>query len=268
MGNEILIALAVVGGVGLLMGVLLALVSHYFGVPDDTREKELRALLPGINCGACGYRGCDDYAKALAAGEAKANLCVPGGESVANDIGEYLGVEVEPVPDLIAYVHCGGDCEHTTKKADYEGISSCAAASALYGGPNDCIFGCLGFGDCAAACPASAICVADGLARVIPDRCIGCTLCNDVCPKELITMRPKSAGTTVLCSNHNKGMNAKRVCANACIACGKCQKVCPHDAIHVIANLATIDYEKCTGCGACVAACPTGCLRTLAHAED
>ena len=155
--SAILTALGVVGAVGLLAGVLLALISHFFAVPEDETAKKLRECLPSINCGACGYKGCDDYAAALAEGKAQANLCVPGAASVANELGAILGIEVEPPKDVVAYVHCNGNCEATSKKASYEGISTCFAAAQLYGGEGACRFGCLGFGSCVSVCPQNAI---------------------------------------------------------------------------------------------------------------
>ena len=188
---EIIIAFAVVAAVGLIAGVLLALISRFFGVEEDSRRKELRSCLPGVNCGACGYKGCDDYAEALAQGTAKPNLCIPGAEETAAAIGELLGVEVEAPKDVVAFVHCNASCEATQTKAAYVGISSCRAASALYGGPSACGAGCLGLGDCAAACPSGAICVKDDVAHVDTSRCIGCGMCVVTCPKHVISMVPR-----------------------------------------------------------------------------
>ncbi len=261
--ENVLITLAVVGGLGLLLGVLLALVSRFFGVEEDEREKKIRSLLPGINCGACGYRGCDDYAKALAEGTAKPNLCVPGAESVAKEIGGILGVEVEKAADMVAYVHCNGNCEATGKKTDYQGLPTCRAASMLFGGPDDCRFGCIGLGDCAKTCPVGAICLRDGIAHVDSSVCIGCTLCTEICPKGIISMLPQNARAAVMCSSEDKGAAARKACKNACIACRKCENTCPHGAITVVDNVALIDYTKCTGCGECVKVCPTGCIKEV-----
>lgn len=261
--TDVLIAFGVVAAVGALLGILLALLSHLFGVEEDRKVKEIRACLPGINCGACGFKGCDDYAAALAEGNTKPNLCVPGAESTANEIGTILGVEVEPPKDVVAFVHCNGHCGATGKKATYEGISTCRAASMLFGGPDACLYGCMGYGDCAAVCPANAICVLDGIAHVDTSRCIGCGLCADTCPKKVISMVPQNTATVVMCNNKEKGADARKACKNACIGCKKCEKTCPHGAIAVENNLAHIDYTKCTGCGDCVAVCPTGCLKTV-----
>ena len=260
---DILIAFGVVAGVALILGVLLAVISHFFAVEEDQKVKAVRACLPGVNCGACGYKGCDDYAAAVADGSAKPNLCVPGAEATAKELGEILGVEVEAPADVVAFVHCNGNCEATTKKASYDGITSCKAASMLYGGPDACKYGCLGLGDCATACPAGAICLKDGIAHVDTSKCLGCGLCETVCPKHIISMIPQETEAVVMCSNTDKGAEARKVCKNACIGCMKCKKVCPHDAITVTNNLAKIDYDKCEGCGLCAKACPTGCMKQV-----
>lgn len=261
--NEILIALLVVAAIGLIAGVLLVLSARFFRVEEDQRAVELRACLPGVNCGACGYAGCDDYAKALAEGGVKTNLCIPGADEVAAQVASILGVAAEDVLEQVAVVHCNGTCDATSKKAAYDGISSCRAASMIYGGPDACSYGCLGYGDCAAVCPVDAICLKDGIARIDRRICIGCGMCVKTCPKTIISLVPQVATTANLCSNKDKGAVARKVCTNACIACKKCEKNCPEGAIKVVDNLAVIDYEKCTGCGVCIEGCPTHCLVTL-----
>ncbi len=263
----ILVALAVVGAVALVLGILLAVMSYFFGIEEDDRVRLIRECLPGINCGACGYKGCDDYASALAAGEAAPNLCVPGASSVTEEIGEILGIKVEAPKGLVAFVHCNGVLEATGKKACYEGIVSCSAESLVYGGPNECRFGCLGCGDCASACPAGAICVNDVIAHIDTTRCLGCGLCMSLCPKKMITMIPQNAAVVVMCNSKESGAAARKACKNACIACKKCQKACPHGAMNIIRDIAVIDYEKCTGCGACADVCPTGCLKKVSFAN-
>lgn len=259
----IIIAFGVVASVALILGVLLALISHFFAVPEDQKVKAVRACLPGVNCGACGYKGCDDYAAAVADGSAKPNLCIPGAEATAKELGEILGIEVEAPVDLVAFVHCNGNCEATTKKAGYDGITSCKAASMLYSGPDACRFGCVGLGDCAAACPSGAICMKDGIAHVDTSKCLGCGLCETICPKHIISMIPQETEAVVMCSNTDKGADARKACKNACIGCKKCEKTCPQNAITVVNNLAKIDYDKCEGCGLCDDVCPTGCIKQV-----
>jgi Na+-translocating ferredoxin:NAD+ oxidoreductase RNF subunit RnfB len=207
---DILIAFGVVAGIALILGILLAIVSRFFAVEDDTMVKNVRACLPGVNCGACGYKGCDDYAAAVAGGKAKPNLCIPGAETTAAELSELLGIAVEAPADVVAFVHCNGSCGATSKKAEYAGIPTCRAASMLYAGPDACRFGCIGLGDCAKACPSNAICMKDGIAHVDTERCIGCGLCNSVCPKHIISMVPQETEAVVMCSNTEKAqMRAK-----------------------------------------------------------
>ena len=261
--KDVFIALGIVGAVSLLAGILLAIASHFFHVEEDEKAKRLRECLPGINCGACGYKGCDDYAAAMAEGRAKPSLCIPGAEDVARELADILGVEAEEPVDVVAFVHCNGNCEATAKKAIYEGIPTCQAASMLYGGPDACTYGCLGFGDCAAACPSQAICILDGIAHVDTSACLGCGLCVTVCPKRIISLVPQETNTVVMCSSRDKGADARKLCANACIGCKKCEKNCDVQAIRVENNLAVINYDQCTRCGRCVEGCPTGCLKSV-----
>ena len=261
-GNEgvdillsILLALGVCGIIAIVLDVVLGLVSHFFAVKEDETVVKIRACLPGVNCGACGYKGCDDYAAAVAEGRAKPNLCVPGAETTANELGAILGIEVEAPEDVVAYVHCNGHCEATTKKAAYDGISTCRAASMLFAGPDACRFGCVGLGDCAAACPSGAICLEDGIAHVDSSLCIGCGVCAATCPKHIISMVPQETAAIVSCSNTDKGVLTKAACKVGCIGCRMCAKVCEHEAIRFEGALAVVDRQKCVGCGACVSAC-------------
>ena len=261
--TDILIALAVVGVVGLAAGILLGVISHFFAVEKGKTLKAISACLPGVNCGACGYRGCDDYANALSHGKAEPNLCVPGGEKTAQALGALLGVEVEAPRDVVAFVGCNGNCEATSKKAVYEGIQSCRSAALVYGGPGSCRFSCIGYGDCAEVCPTGAICMRDGIAHVDTSKCIGCGLCEKTCPKKIISMVGQQTTCVVMCSNRDKGAEARRVCKNACIGCKKCEKACEFGAIKVEGNLARIDYSICQSCGKCAESCPTGAIKNV-----
>ncbi len=261
---DILFAVIVMFALAVVAGVMLLVFSHFFAVPENPKKAIIRECLPGINCGACGYKGCDDYAEALTENEGiKPNLCIPGAQGVANKIGEVLGVKAESFNDVVAFVGCNGLCDATFKTAEYKGVNTCKAASMIYSGPNSCSFGCLGYGDCAVACPSNAICLADGIARVDTSRCVGCGLCANTCPKHIISMISQYTETVVMCSSTQKGADARKTCKNACIGCKKCEKACPNEAIKVINNLACIDYNKCTNCGTCVENCATGCLKTV-----
>ena len=257
---EILIPILAVTVIGLICAVGLAVASSVMAVKEDTRFTEIRECLPGANCGACGYTGCDGYAKALLEPGTKTNLCVPGADAVAAQIAALLGVEAEDVVEKIAVVQCAGTCEATSVKADYRGIPSCAAAKLFYGGNGSCIFGCMGFGDCARACPKGAISMQDGIACVNHTECIGCGICAQTCPQKIIEIVPDIIRTEVLCSSYHNGPYTKKVCSSGCIGCHKCEKTCPQGAIKVDNFLARIDWAKCTACGACASVCPTGAM--------
>lgn len=260
---EILIAFIVMFSIALIAGILILVFSHFFAVEDNPLKKEIRQCLPGINCGACGFKGCDDYAEALVDGKVSPSLCIPGAQAVADEIAAIVGIEPEPLQNMVAFVACNGHCDATTKKAIYEGVETCKAASMIYGGANACRFGCLGFGDCANACPSNAICMENGIAHIKTLRCLGCGLCAVTCPKKIINMLPQNTQTALMCSSKDKGGEARKACTNACIGCKKCEKACPHNAITVQNNLAVIDYEKCINCATCIPECPTGCLKTV-----
>ena len=259
--NTILLAVIVVAGIGLIAGLGLSLASVLMAVKTDEKVEQLRAELPGANCGACGFSGCDGYAEALAKGEAKPGACAPGGTEMNLKLGEILGVSVEMTEPMVATVKCNGICDHVENKMFYTGVSTCKAANMMYGGTLSCSFGCLGFGDCEKACQYGAIKVINGKATVDKDKCTACTACAKACPKSIIEMMPKEKKyAKVVCSNKDKGAVARKVCEVACIGCMKCAKVCPSEAVVVENNLARIDPAKCTACGKCVEACPQKCI--------
>ncbi len=259
--NPILLATIIVAGVGLIAGLVLAIASIFMEVKNDERFDKVRALLPGVNCGACGFSGCDSYAEALIEGKTKAGLCAPGGVEINQQIGEILGVSVEHVEPKMAVVQCNGTCKSVGNKMLYTGVQTCKAANMLYSGTLACNFGCLGLGDCQKACQYGAISVRDGVAVVDTEKCTACSACVKTCPKGLIELMPRSSTfAKVICSNMDKGAVARKVCEVACIGCGKCVKSCEYGAVTLKDNLARIDPYKCTACKECVENCPTGCI--------
>lgn len=262
--NEILIPVLIVAGMGLLFGVILAVASIVMAVPKDEKAEAIRSMLPGANCGACGFSGCDGYAKALSSDEAKPGLCPVGGETVARNVSEYLGCDVTSSETKVAVIHCLGSYDNTTDKVQYEGIPTCSGAALVAGGVASCQYGCMGLGDCMKACQYGAITVSNGLAVIDPKRCKGCTMCVKACPKHLIFMTPYWQQAIVLCSNCDKGADTNKICKIGCIGCKKCEKTCQHDAIHVDGNHAVVDTAKCIGCGDCAKECPRNCIKMLA----
>jgi Na+-translocating ferredoxin:NAD+ oxidoreductase RNF subunit RnfB len=258
-------AIIILGALGLVFGVLLAIAGKVFAVEKDPKEEAVRAACSGANCGACGYPGCDGYAAAVVRGEAPVNACVPGGAEAANKIGEIMGVSAGAGEAYVAFVGCSGTCGHTKEKFNYEGLSSCLAATRLGGGSgtNVCAAGCMGFGDCAAACPFGAMSVVDGVAHVDREKCVGCMKCAEACPKKLIAKVPATSTDLVGCHSTDKGALVTKYCDYGCIGCSKCKKECPADAITIENNLAVIDQSKCVNCGHCSDICPRHCIHDI-----
>lgn len=258
---SIVIAAAVVGIIGILAGVLLGVASEKFKVESDDIEIQVRELLPGNNCGGCGYPGCDGLAAAIARGEAKANGCPVGGEEVAAKIAELVGGDADTTR-LVAHIKCGGDCDKAKDVYEYIGPMDCRLASnAPGGGAKGCGYGCLGYGSCKKACKFDAIDIVDGIAVVNKDKCKSCGMCVAECPRHIIEMVPYTAGAIVNCSSNDFGKDIKAVCDTGCIGCGICMKNCPTGAIKVKEHLAHIDYELCTGCGQCREKCPVKIIK-------
>ena len=260
MPNEILLAILIVSGIGLIIGVVLAIASIVMAVPTNEKVDAVRAELPGANCGACGFSGCRAYAKAIVAGEAEVNLCPVGGKDVAVKLGEIMGVEAGDVEQKIAVVRCLGSKDNTERRFKYQGAQNCRSATNLVGNLSSCVYGCMGLGDCMKVCPYGAIEVCNGVARVISENCRGCGMCTAACPKGLIALVPIKEQAVVRCRNLHKGAITRKDCNVGCIGCMKCVRVCEEGAIEVKNFHAKVDPKKCTACGKCVAACPRGCV--------
>lgn len=257
---QILIPVILVGVIGLIAGIGLALASKFMAVPVDETQEKVREALPGANCGACGFSGCDGYAEALAAGKAAPDLCAPGGGKTAARLAEILGVSVEERAPRTAFIACRGNRENTVEKYEYAGMQSCTAANLLHAGPLACAYGCIGLGDCARACPFGAITLENGRPVLCAERCAACGRCVSVCPKGLISLIPKDAPVRVGCANRARGPAVVKSCKTSCIGCMQCEKNCPAGAVQVTDNLAVIDYEKCIACGKCKEVCRRGVI--------
>lgn len=256
-GIAALVAALIVGLVGIILGFFLGFSGEKFKVEVDEREEAILEVLPGNNCGGCGYAGCGSLASAIVKGEAPCNQCPVGGAPVASLIAGIMGESVDDVERKVAFVKCSGSFEKAKQDYIYNGVMDCRAMQFVpNNGPWSCESSCLGFGSCVKACPFHAIKVEDGLAVVDKEACKACGKCVAVCPQNLIELIPYNATTVVKCSNKNKGKDVMAVCSVGCIACHLCEKTCQHDAVHVIDNIAYIDQSKCTGCGECAAKCP------------
>ena len=260
----ILTAILSVTAIGAVLAVILSAASKVMAVEVDERLARVQEILPGSNCGACGYPGCAGYAEALIADkDLKQNLCSPGGPGVVKELNKILGGEGGEAEIKRAVVRCRGDVQQ--KKMDYIGIKTCAAAKQLSGGEGACAFGCLGYGDCKIACPSDAICIEHGLASININKYTGCGLCVKACPNHIISMETDPVKSVVLCANLEKGAVVRKKCAHGCIGCGKCSRECTSGAINLKDNLAVIDSEKCAACGHCAEICVTRSIKLFAQ---
>jgi len=266
--SQILFAALVLGVIGLVLGLALGIVGKVFAVKEDEKALAVREVLPGVNCGACGFPGCDGFSKAVAEGKAKVSGCAVGGDPVAKKVATIMGVEETFATKLVAFVKCAGTTSLAKSNYKYEGIHDCNAISMMAGsGPKACTYGCLGYGSCVAACPFDAIDIAEGIAKIDPNKCVACGLCVPKCPKNLIEIVPDDSKVRVQCNSNDTGPVVRKHCSAGCISCKLCERNCPHDAIHVIDNLARVDYAKCTLCGICVEKCPTDVIKNLFDQE-
>ena len=262
---EIWIAIAILGGLGLIFGLVLAVASKVFYVQTDPRLEKLNECLPGANCGGCGYAGCGGYAEAVLRGEAEIGKCASGGNECAQAMAQIMGIKANAVTRKVALVRCSGfhgvdesgKATGAKRKGEYEGIKDCLAASKVGGnGPISCKFGCLGFGNCTKVCQYDAIHVVDGVAKVDSEKCVGCMSCAAACPRGIIVPVEYDKHVRIACASHAKGAVTVRGCTQGCIGCSICVKICPLDAIRIENNLAVIDYSICDSCGLCATVCP------------
>jgi len=268
---DIVIAIALLGGLGTVFGLVLAAASKVFYVETDPRLDQLNECLPGANCGGCGFAGCGAYAEAVLNGEAEIGKCAAGGNECAQAMAAVMGIKAEAVTRKVAMVRCSGAREYDAEgnlikgakmKAHYEGFSDCLSASKVGGsGPLSCKFGCLGLGSCTKACKYGAISIKNGVAVVDEDLCVGCMACAAVCPRGVITAVEPNRNVVIACNSMAKGAVTNRACTVGCIGCSKCAKICPEGAITVTNNLAVIDYSKCKNCGDCAKVCPKGLIK-------
>lgn len=250
--------------VGLIAGIILTIASKVFFVPVDETVAQVREVLPGANCGACGFAGCDDYAAAIGADRSLSpSLCPVGGAECAAAIASVLGVEATAAEPKVAFVRCKGSTEMTKTIMEYQGVQTCVAAKNFYGGNWACSQGCMGLGDCVEVCEYGAIKICDGVAVVDREACVGCGMCQKACPNSIITIAEKKKLVYVACNSTAPGAKARKACTVACIGCKKCEKSCKFEAIAVENNLARIDFDKCVNCGLCAKECPTNAIANL-----
>ncbi len=259
---DYLLPMLAIGGIGLVFGLILSYAGEKLKVEEDERIPLVRDVLPGANCGGCGFAGCDAFAVAIVEGKCSPNGCPVGGQETAEAVCEVMGLVAEESEKTVAYVKCAGDCDKASDKYEYFGVQDCNIQTALPSGTQkSCNFGCMGGGSCVKACDFDAIHIVNGIAIVDEDKCVSCGACVGACPKALIEIVPQKMEVRVNCSSKDNGKTVREACTVGCIACKICEKNCPHDAIHVNDMLAKVDYEKCTLCEVCVGKCPTKAIR-------
>ena len=267
--NELLLTVLTLSVLGALLAVVLYFVAQKFRVEEDPRIDDVEKMLPGANCGGCGFAGCRAMSEALVKRDNIAALFCPvaGGETMKS-IASFLGKTAAEKSPMVATMRCGGSCDKRPKVNHYDGALSCAVVNTFYVGESACAFGCIGYGDCVHACKFGALSInpETGLVEVDPDKCTACGACVKACPKGLFELRkkwPKNRAIYVACRSKNRGAVVMKACKAGCIGCGKCEKVCQFGAITIDNHLAYIDPEKCKLCRKCVNECPTGAIHIV-----
>ena len=260
---NILYAVLVLAGMGLLFGLLLTFVAKVFAIPANPTRDAVREALPGANCGGCGYPGCDGCADAIAAGKAPVTACPVGGAEVAKKIGEIMGVSADVGERRVAHVICQGGTDRCREKFEYKGIMDCNAAAIIQGGYKACAYACLGLGNCERVCPFGAIRVdpARKIAVVDEDKCQSCGKCIAECPRSVLELRVVNQPVDMLCHNPEMGKTVSQKCSAGCIGCERCAKSCKFEAITIVNHLPVVDDSKCRHCMVCAEVCPTGAMR-------
>ena len=266
--TPILAAIITISGLGLIFGLGLAAGSRIFRVKVDPRLAKITDILPGLNCGACGYGSCDDCARAMLEEGAEPTVCPVADSQAHENIAELLGRLLSEEDEKVARIFCRGGYD-AADRYRYQGLETCAAANQIEGGVTACDFGCLRYYTCRDICPFDAIYLDDkGNPIVDPEKCRTCGLCVKHCPRSIIRLVPKKSPVDILCSSLSAGKYVIKLCDVGCIGCGKCVKECPVDAIRLEDKLARIDYETCIGCGKCVGVCPRNTIQSVGKVQN
>lgn len=266
---DVLLPTILVGVLGLVFGLMLALFAKKFAVPVNPLVQVVERLLPGANCGACGFPSCSSLAEKIASQEAPPNACLVGGPRVWAELSKLLGQGNESWELKRAFLLCQGGRGVAQTVADYEGIFDCRAAHLLSGSFKGCRFGCLGLGNCVRVCPFEALHLDEETSLPVVDweKCTGCGKCVAECPRNLFVLVPKKTQVLVACTSPEGAKEVRKVCARGCIKCQLCVRVCPEGAITFENGRIVISREKCTLCGLCVEKCPTHCIIRMGKKE-
>ena len=265
MVESILIPVLGIGSLSVVFGALLGFSAKKFAVPVDAKVERIKDVLPGANCGGCGFPGCTMFAEAVVREDASYKACPPGGAYTAGKIAAALGIDHSVSGRRVAFIACNGKEDSVKRNYIYDGPKSCVAASQLAtGGNKSCTYSCIGFESCKNACPFDAISMVDSIAEVDTKKCTACGKCVAACPKKLIRIVPDKSKVRVLCNSRDHGRQVRRNCRAGCTGCAICLKLCPEGAISVSDNVARINYDKCTQCLICVNKCPSKAIKVMA----
>lgn len=269
MGSQVLASVCILAGVGLVFAAFIALAYWRLRVYEDPRIDIVAAMLPGANCGACGLPGCRGFAEQVVAGAVKPAGCNVIDDAGAAAIASFLGVDAGEGSRRVARLLCAGGSDVSAQQAEYLGLRTCAAASAVAGGGKGCSWGCLGFGDCRVACGFDAITMlGNGLPQVDVARCTACGDCVDACPKGLFRIAPLDQKLLVQCRSLLEGDAALEACKVACTTCGKCVADAPPGLISIASGVAAVDYaHNALAEPAATRRCPTGAIVWLEGAQ-
>jgi len=269
MSPIILYTIASLTTIGIIAAAILYFVAQKFQVKEDPKIDLVEEVLPATNCGGCGHPGCRAFAEACVKADDLSDLhCPVGGNEVMQNVASILGLEVEERSRYVAVVKCSGSFEYRKRTTAYDGAPNCTIAHSLYGGDTDCSYGCLGLGECVAACQFDAMYMDEktGLPVVIEDKCTACNACVTACPRDIMELWPQAKRDRkifVACVNYDKGGQARKACEVACTGCTKCEQECKYDAITIENYLAYIDPEKCKLCRKCAPVCPSNSIHEI-----
>jgi len=233
-------------GLAVVFASVLAFADRKLRVEEDPRVDEINHHLPGVNCGACGFLSCHDFAEHIVQEGADPAKCRVVDEETREKLFEITGKEGESLYPKIPLVHCAAEWENKKFPAEYKGPRTCLSANLVFGAGMECEYGCMGFGDCVDVCPFDALHMDNGLPRVNPEKCTGCGKCVEACPRGIISMQDKKNEKLfyVACSTHDGALRVRKICGVGCIACRICEKLSPEGFFKITDNLSLADYEK------------------------
>ncbi|HQU74326.1 MAG: RnfABCDGE type electron transport complex subunit B [Calditrichaeota bacterium] len=255
-------AILFLAGLSTILAIILALANQKLKVFEDPRIEAVTDMLPGANCGACGFPGCRAFSEKVVAGIKLPGDCPVGGQDTADTIADYLGIDPGSSVKRVARLLCAGGTDVAAQAGMYDGYPSCRAAAAVVGGSKACVYGCLGLADCKDVCDFDAIHMGPtGLPVVDEEKCTSCGDCVEICPKNLFEIMPINRHLIVQCKSLLEGDRALETCQVACTGCGKCAADAPEGLIDIRNNLAVIN-EKMLNLQTEMATlrCPTGAI--------